>query len=239
MPHDTSVLRTLVISPDMELVWKVEPALRQLEFEMDVKTNVADALDKMRYERYCAVVIDCSSGNAAQLCDGRERWLKRDPVVIAIAGEGTSNFDGVPDADAVWTQPLMPWEVYRTLLDARARATGDRRLRGRYKPPRPSVFRYSFDGVSFFQATIIDITETGVSIEGVEEMVSGGVVHADFKLPAMLSSIRTMADVVWRNGRRAGLRFLQMPQQQHRQLERWLNQSRQGMSTGYSYASGF
>jgi hypothetical protein len=30
-----------------------------------------------------------------------------------------------------------------------------------------------------------------------------------------------------------------MPQQQHRQLERWLLNSRLGMSTGYSYAAGF
>lgn len=232
------MLRTLVISANKELVWTVEPALRQLEFEMDVKPTVADATDKMRYERYCAVVVDCASASVDQLRDTREQWLKQDPVVIAIAGQ-SATFDGVPAADTVWTLPLMPWEVYRTLLSARARVTGDRRLRNRYTPRRSSIFRYSFDGASFYQATIVDVTETGISIEGVEEMSAGGVVHADFKLPAMLTPIQTMADVVWRSGRRAGLRFLQMPQQQHRQLERWLKQARQGMSSGYSYASGF
>ena len=51
--------------------------------------------------------------------------------------------------------------------------------------------------------------------------------------------VKTLADVVWRTERRAGMRFLQFPEQQQKQLERWLQRNRLGMSTGYSYAAGF
>ena len=64
-------------------------------------------------------------------------------------------------------------------------------------------------------------------------------VQIEFKLPALLSPIKTLADVVWRTERRAGMRFLQFPEQQQKQLERWLQRNRLGMSTGYSYAAGF
>ena len=52
------MLRTLVISSDPELVNHVAPALQKLEFAMDLKRTIADGMDKMRYERYAALVVD-------------------------------------------------------------------------------------------------------------------------------------------------------------------------------------
>jgi hypothetical protein len=237
--HHCSVLKTLVISSDTQLVSTVEPALRRLEFEMDLKATVDDGIDKMRYQKYNALVIDCAAGNLEELGKTRDRWLKRDSTVIAVAAQGAHTWDGIAGADQVWSQPLLEWEVYRTLLDVRTQAVGDRRLRKRYALPRVTTLQYSYDGQRFYDAAIVDVTETGLAIEGVAELVTGHPVRVDFKLPGMLSTIKTLADVVWRTDRRAGLRFLQLPQSLQRQLERWLERSRLGMSTGYSYASGF
>ena len=110
--------------------------------------------------------------------------------------------------------------------------------RKRFTLNRPAPFRYNVAGAQH-EAVIIDVTETGIAIEGVQALPNGITVPVEFKLPAMLSPISTVAEVVWRNDRRAGLRFLQLQPQQQRQLERWLQHSRQGMTTGYSYASGY
>jgi hypothetical protein len=223
----------------MQVVWQVEPALRHLEFAMDVKPTIADGMDKMRYQRYSALVVDCAAADLVQMRDNREQWLKHDPMVIAVAARSARNSDAVTDvdADAVWTLPLLPAEMHRTLLQVRAKELGDRRLHRRFKPARATTLRYSYDGQSYFEAMVRDITETGVAIEAMEPLTAGRALHIQFKLPAMLSPIQSLADVVWRNDRgAAGLRFLQMPQQQHRQLERWLRQARMGMSSGYSYA---
>ena len=237
--HDWSVLRTLVISSDAKLVSSVEPALERLEFQIDIKPTVADGMDKMRYERYNALVVDCAAGSLQQVDKSRGQWLKTDSTVIAVTPAGAHTWDDVPGADQIWAQPLMQWEVYRTLLDVRTQAVGDRRLRKRYAVPRTTPLRYSFDGERFYEASIVDVTETGVAVEGVESLVAGHPVQIEFKLPALLSPIKTLADVVWRTERRAGMRFLQFPQQQQKQLERWLQRNRLGMSTGYSYAAGF
>lgn len=229
------MLRTLVISSDSQLVDAVEPTLRDLEFEMDVKPTIPDGADKLRYLRYNALVLDCSAGRLWQVQQTRDTWLNPDPALIAVAERDLYSCD-LDDADAIWRLPLLPGEMYRTLLNVRAKATGDRRLRRRCTPHRASSVRYSYDGQNFHQATIVDVTETGLAVESLEPLVPGCAIHLEFRLPAMLSSIQTLADVVWRNDhRRAGLRFLQMPREQHRQLERWLNQLRLGMSSGYSY----
>ena len=233
------MLKTLLISSDAQLADHVGQALHKLEFEMDLKPTLPDGMDKMRYERYCALLLDRAAGDPQAMDTSREQWLKRDPVVVAIGGQPARSFDGVPGADTVWTVPLMPWEVYRTLLNIRTREVGDRRLRKRFTPARSTTLRYSYDGEHFSEATIVDITETGVAIAGFETFAAGQALQLQFKLPAMLSPIQTLADVVWCADRRAGLRFLQMPQQQHKQLERWLERSRRGMATGYSYASGY
>lgn len=237
--HDSGVLRTLVISSDAKLVSTVEPALERLEFHVDLKPTVADGMDKMRYERYHALVVDCTAGSLQQVDESRSQWLKTDSTVIAVTPSGAGTWEEIPGVDRVWAQPLMQWEVYRTLLDVRTQAVGDRRLRKRYVLPRAAALRYSADGERFFEASIVDVTETGVAVEGVESLVAGHPVQIEFKLPALLSPIRTLADVVWRTERRAGMRFLQIPQQHQKQLERWLHRNRLGMSTGYSYAAGF
>ena len=233
------MLRTLVISSDAKVVSTVEPALERLEFEVDLKPTVADGMDKMRYERYNALVVDCAAGSLQQVDESRSQWLKTDSTVIAVTPSGAGTWEGIPGVDQVWAQPLMQWEVYRTLLDIRTQAVGDRRLRKRYSLPRAAALRYSADGQRFFEAAIVDVTETGLAVEGVEALVTGHPVQIEFKLPALLSPIKTLADVVWRTEKRAGMRFLQFPEQQQKQLERWLQRNRLGMSTGYSYAAGF
>ena len=236
------MLKTLVITSDTQLVDNVEPALRRLEFEMDLKPTVVEGIHKMRYERYCAVLVDSGAGSIEQIDESRGMWLKRDSTVIAITPQGATTYDRFPGADAVWTQPLIPWEVHRTLLNLRSRETCDRRLRARYAPTRETPLRYSYDGIEFHEASILDLTETGVAIEGAEAMSNGNVVYIEFKLPAMLNRIQTAASVVWRTERRAGLHFVGLPENQQRQLERWLRQARLGMSTGhttFSYAAGY
>ena len=236
------MLKTLLITPDLQLVASLEPSLQRLEFETDVKTTIPDGIDKMRYQRYCALLVDCTAGSLQQVDASRNLWLNHDSTVIAIAGNGSATYDGIEGADAVWTQPLRPWEVHRTLLNIRAQATGDRRLRTRYVPTRPASLRYSYDGQGFHDASIVDVTETGVAIEGLEMVPDGTLVQVQFKLPAMLGAIHAVATVVWRNGRRAGLHFVQMEVEEQRRLERWLRQARLGMSTGnmtYSYAAGY
>jgi len=236
--HHCGVLKTLVISSDTDLVFHLDSALRKLEFEMDLKPTVSAGMDKMRYERYNAVVVDSAAGTLTEVARNRDQWLKTDPTVIVVGRESTNSLDGVHGAHTVWTLPLVPWEVYRTLLNVRTQATGDRRLRKRFTLNRPAPFRYNVAGAQH-EAVIIDVTETGIAIEGVQALPNGITVPVEFKLPAMLSPISTVAEVVWRNDRRAGLRFLQLQPQQQRQLERWLQHSRQGMTTGYSYASGY
>ena len=235
------MLNSLIISADQQLIWTVEPTLRQLEFAVEVKQSVAGAMDTLWRTRYDALVVDCSESGPDGLRAARQPQLNRESVLIAIAGRARHRPKELAEAgaDAVWQQPLTPHEIFRTLVAARGMATGDRRLQRRQALDRAAFFRYSYDGQQFFEAIIVDITETGAAIEALEALTAGRAMQVEFTLPAMRSPIQAIADVVWRNdSRRAGVRFLQMSETHQRQLERWLRSSRLGMRSGYSYALG-
>jgi CheY-like chemotaxis protein len=234
------VLKSLIISSDMNVVWTVEPVLRQLEFDVELKPTVAEGSECLRYARFTAVLVDCARVHSSELAHLRESQINRDIPIIAIAERPGRKVEMLCEAgaDAVWTRPLYSDQVHRQIMGIRASVLGDRRLQRRQPLHHPCVLRYSYDGRQFFQSAIVNITETGVAIEGLEELVAGRAVQVKFALPAMQSAIEAVADVVWRNDSgRAGLRFLQMPEQQHRQLERWLRCSRLGLSTGYTYSA--
>lgn len=234
------MLKTLIISSDMNLVWSVEPVLRQLEFAVELKNTVAEACDCLRYGRYNALLVDCARTHSSELADLRRGELNRSTPLIAIAERGGRKAEMLAEAgaDEVWTRPVYPDRVHRDMLAVRARVLGERRLLRRVGMEHPVLLRYTYDGRQFFQAAVLDVTENGVSIDALEELTTGRAVQIQFTLPAMQSAIEAVADVVWKNGAgRAGLSFLQMTEEQRRRLERWLHCSRRGMSTGHLYAA--
>lgn len=234
------MLRTLIISADMNLVWTLEPVLRQLEFHVDMKPSLAEGSECMRYARYNAVLVDCAKAHSSELQALRRCELNRTTPLIAIAERAGRKAEMLAEAgaDQVWARPLFPDRVHRDMMIVRASLLGDRRLKRRVTMEKPVLLRYSYDGQNFFQAAVLDITESGVAIDAVEQLTAGRAVQVQFTLPAMQSAIQAVADVVWRSETgRAGLTFLQMSEEQRRRLERWLHCSRRGMSTGYLYAA--
>lgn len=235
------MLNSLIISADHQLVWTVEPTLRQLEFAVSVKLTTAEAMETLRRKHYDTVVVDCGNGHIEELREVRSTPLNRQSVMIAITAKAAHKPEQLAEAgaDAVWNRPLLPEQVFRTLVAARGIATGDRRLQCRQQLERAAFLRYSYDGQQFFESIIVDVTEVGVAIEGLEPLTAGRAMQIQFSLPAMRSPIQAIADVVWRNDSgRAGLRFLQISENHLRQLERWLRSSRLGMRPNYTYAAG-
>ena len=234
------MLKTLIISADMHLVWSIEPVLRQLEFAVDLKATVTEGFECLRYTRYNAVLVDCAKTHSSELPELRRSQLNRTTPLIAIAERPGRKAEMLSEAgaDAVWTRPLYPDRVHRDIMAVRASVLGDRRLQPRVTMERPVLLRYSYDGRQFFQAAILDITETGIAIDAVEAVAAGRAMQVQFTLPATQSEIQAVADVVWRSETgHAGLRLLQMTEEQRRRLERWLHCSRRGMSTGHMYAA--
>ncbi len=233
------MLTSLIISRDQQLVWSVEPALRQLQFEVEVKRSVAESMDALRLTRYNTVVIDARCGRLQELRQARDFPLNRESIMIAVAGgcRITPKELAQAGADAVWIRPLLQDQVFQTLVAARGVATGDRRLNRRHKLDHAAFLRYSYNGRQFFESIILDISATGVAIESLEKVTVGRAVQVQFALPAMLSNIQALAEVLWHDGNgRAGLRFLEMSEDHHRQLERWLENFGLGMSAHCSFA---
>jgi hypothetical protein len=234
------VLKALIISSDMQLVWAVEPVLRKLEFDVNLKPTMAEGSECLRYSRYNALLVDFARAHSSEMQELRKSEMNRATPLIAIAERSGRKAEMLAEAgaDTVWARPVFPDRVHRDMMSVRAKAVGDRRLQRRLTLGRSVLLRYSYDGRQYFQAGILDITETGVAIDTMETLPAGRHVQIQFSLPAMQSGIEAVAHVVWRceNGR-AGLTFLQMAEEQRRRLDRWLDCYRRGMSTGHLYAA--
>jgi PilZ domain len=229
------MLTSLIISADQQLVWAVDPVLRELEFEVSVKPTLAEGMEYVRRTRYNTVVVDCANGGAEGLREVRLAPLNRESILIAVTNRAKPEEVAEAGADALWQRPLLPARVFQTLVDARGIATGERRFEPRQQLDRAAFLRYSFNGEEFHESIIVDVTESGVAIESIEPLIAGRALQVQFSLPAMLSPIKAIADIVWRSeSGKAGLRFLQMSEAHHRRLERWLRCFRLGMRTSCS-----
>ncbi len=70
---------------------------------------------------------------------------------------------------------------------------------------------------------LLDVGAGGISVESVDAIEKGVGVPVSFVLPFDADLFRASCDVVWENGGRIGLKFLQLPETEQQQLGRWLD----------------
>jgi putative methionine-R-sulfoxide reductase with GAF domain len=70
---------------------------------------------------------------------------------------------------------------------------------------------------------LLDVGTGGISVEAVHPIEKASTLSVSFLLPFQQESLQTKCEVVWRNGGRTGLRFVQLSTAEQQQLERWLD----------------
>jgi DNA-binding response OmpR family regulator len=212
----------LLVCRDEEAVRVLRRSLEELAIQADVCGETADALCAVAQQKYDAVMVDCDDlpSGAGMMRELRRGTSNRMAIVFAIT-HGTSihaAFD--MGANFVLEKPLTPERAARSLRAAHGLMMRERRRYLRQSVNLPAVV--SANGTAI-QAVIVDVSEGGVSVRGVNPSLQGSYVRLNFELPDSRRSFDIRAEVSWTGpDTRAGLRFLSIPENARRDLYRWL-----------------
>lgn len=99
--------------------------------------------------------------------------------------------------------------------------TTERRAEPRY-PVRPVEYTEVGENNG---GIILDMSESGMAISTAQALVGNPTLRFRFQLPRFLDAIETLAEISWigEKRKRAGVRFIDLPQDAHEQIQRWIS----------------
>jgi hypothetical protein len=115
--------------------------------------------------------------------------------------------------------------VERARASIRAAAQLVRREKRRH--PRSAVHAetsISYHAVENAPATLVDLSEEGLSLQCERQLPAKSRIYFRFSLPGQMKWIQLSGETVWQDSTgRAGIRFIDVPQSARRLLKDWLN----------------
>ncbi len=217
-------LESLLLSRDPEVIRVLRPALEKLSVDVEVCGGVSSGQEILRTEKFDAVVVDCDDLNGALsvLESLRKSASNNNSVTFAILNGSTTTQQAFQmGANFVLQKPISALNAKRCLSAAINFIIRENRRYFRYPVEIPASI--AFGAGNKLKATVINISENGMSIFFRGELPKGGVSTANFKLPGTVTPLEPKIQVAWvDDSGRAGLRFIDMPKDSRERLDRWL-----------------
>jgi CheY-like chemotaxis protein len=233
-------MRALVICSDQQALTVLVDGLQKAEVAPIVCDSRLAALDLLWQERFDAVLVDCDS-----LPDGLElvKMVRlasgRTSVLLSlITGEAGMKQAFEHGANLVLEKPVTLQNAERTLRAARSLMITDQRRYFRLH----AEFDVHLHSDAGGEALDLSVKSTDVSIGGMALLVPHPlqprrILEVSFKPPGMESRLHIEAEVAWSDARgECGLRFLHIPLNERRVLEKWFTTEVQKRSSSASTA---
>lgn len=213
----------LVVCREDESVRVLRRVLDEMGISSDVCESPEHALNAVGQQKYDAVMVDCDDlpGGGGLMRDVRRGASNRLAIVFALTN-GTpvrAAFD--LGANFVLEKPIAVDRASRCLRAAHGLMMRERRRYLRQAVNLPALLTLS-DGEEV-RATIIDVSEGGVSMRGLDPSLRGANVRLNFILPKVTRHFDVRVDISWTGpDTRAGLRFSTISDGARSELMRWL-----------------
>jgi CheY-like chemotaxis protein len=215
-------LNALLLSRDEDAMSRLTSALRQLGIQPELCAAASDAVESLATSRYSAVLLDFELPGARELTRlVRTSPARKRPVIFVMIG-ALNHIAGAfqAGADFVLYKPLAWDQLMRSLRAGQAFMQSERRHSPRHALETLAYMQF---GVAAVPALILDVNETGISIQSPEPLPGVAEVPLRFVLPGTAEMIEATGDLVWadREGR-AGMLFASMNSRCRRSLLQWL-----------------
>ncbi len=215
-------MRALLLAEEPESIYVLSDVLGDLEIAIELCHDRDQALDRLVHEKYEAVIVDCQVADAADML----RYVRltgdnKSAVSLALV-ENLAAMQGSLDngANFVLCKPLTPDAVARTV-----RAMKGLIFRMGRRSVRVQVQTLAFAEIDSHreQAVILDISEGGMAIQALAPVEASKVLQLRFDLPGTKKRIQINGEIAWADASgRAGIRFLDLPQQCRDALKEWI-----------------
>ena len=195
--------------------------MRDLRVESEVCAELGPAVERLAQGATSAVVVDYDVECATELLKLTRQDYAGSCVAMAMV-KGLASIQAAYDMGVkfVLMKPVSVDAATRSLGEATALM--ERML---HRPARRVVPTLAY--VSFAEALdpaiILDLSEGGMAIQALQAVEADGPLHLQFDLPGSLDSMSVAGEIVWADSSgRAGLRFLNLSEDQQQRLRDWV-----------------
>ena len=217
-------LESLLISHDAALLGVLRPTLEKMSVSVEVCSAVPTGQEILSKRKFDAVIVDCDdlSGGVQLLKSLRTTQSNASSVAFAVLNGATTTQEAFQlGANFVLQKPLTPLNATRCLNAALSFMVRERRRYFRY--PLDMAVRISVAEGSAVSVTATNISEGGMAIRVTSQLPKNTTTQLCFTLPGSNTSLELKGNIAWADGTgKAGIKFVEVPQNSQDQLERWL-----------------
>jgi ActR/RegA family two-component response regulator len=230
-------LDCLLVSRDRQVVDILRPAMEKLGINLEVCAGAHSGHEILLSEKFDGVVVDCDDldGGLNVLQNLRRGTSNKNSVAFAILNGTTAASKAFElGANFVLQKPVLPLSALRCFSAAVGQMTRERRRYFRVPVDMPTIVTLS--GGQEIRGTASNLSEGGLAIKFNGPAPNVPIMKVQFKLPATNNSIETKAQLAWADGSgRAGIRFLEVPQNSREHLDRWLARNIDALQTQHTF----
>ena len=217
-------LLALLISTDdsaCEILGRVMPAFG---IAMERFSDLATAIDRIRQQKFDALIIDFEDAKAAaEVFEEGRRLNSGNPLVtVALVAERRKARDILSGgAHFVLYKPLSEDTAKAGLRAVTALLNRERRRA--YRVPVQAPVELTLPDTRKLEGILLDLSETGMDVLTAEPQASGALLKFRFELPDASLEIDAHGQVAWAkpNGQ-TGVHFLDLDESIKAQLQAWL-----------------
>jgi c-di-GMP-binding flagellar brake protein YcgR len=217
-------LLALLISTDhsaCEILGRVMPASG---IAMERFSDLATAIDRIRQQKFDALIIDFEDAKAAaEVFEEGRRLNSGNPLVtVALVAERLKARDILSGgAHFVLYKPLSEDKAKAGLRAVTALLNRERRRA--YRVPVQAPVELTLPDTRKLEGILLDLSETGMDVLTAEPQASGALLKFRFELPDASIEIDAHGQVAWAkpNGQ-TGVHFLDLDESIKAQLQVWL-----------------
>ncbi|HVR25081.1 MAG TPA: PilZ domain-containing protein [Candidatus Polarisedimenticolia bacterium] len=227
-------LLALLISEDdsaCEILGRVMPASG---IAIERFSDLATAIDRIRQQKFDALIIDFEDATAAaEVFEEGRRLNSGNPLVtVALVAERRKARDILSGgAHFVLYKPLSEDNARAGLRAVTALLNRERRRA--YRVPVQAPVELTLPDTRKLEGILLDLSETGMDVLTAEPQASGSLLKFRFELPDGSLEIDAHGQVAWAkpNGQ-TGVHFLDLDESIKAQLQAWLQAAASAQSAG-------
>lgn len=216
-------LTSLVVCADAKAVQVLSEIFRDLEISVEHCGQVSSVGSRLNASRFDAIVVDCADGDALEfVASVRRGALNKNTLVVGLV-EGREQVRDVfgRGANFIIYKPVTLERATASLRAARGVMRREKRIKMRVALHAPATIAYA--GTENLAATLLDLSEEGLSLQSDRRLPNRCKVYFQFNLPGDKSPVRLSGEVVWQDATgRVGVRFADVPQTSRRALHEWI-----------------
>jgi DNA-binding response OmpR family regulator len=186
-------------------------------------SQMTAAIDRLRQQRFDALIIDFEDAQAAAevLEEGRKLNSSSLMTVALVAVRERARDILSGGANFVLYKPISEEKAAAGLRAVTALLTRERRRANRV--PVQAAVELTQPDQRKIEGILLDLSETGMDVLTAEPQVSGALLHFRFQLPDAHFELDAHGQVAWaKDNGQTGVKFLDMSESDKSQLQTWL-----------------